>query len=88
MKIHYSKRAQKQLGKLPTSLTKRIVKKMRWYRLQKDPFAFSDHLTKPTYGKYRFRIGDYRVICDVEGKTIHILIVLSVKHRSQAYDGL
>jgi len=85
MKIHYSTRAQKQLKKMPSATAKRIVQKMRWYRLQEDPLSFANHLTKPKYGKYKFRIGDYRVICDAEGKTIKILIVLSIKHRSKVY---
>jgi mRNA-degrading endonuclease RelE of RelBE toxin-antitoxin system len=37
-------------------------------------------------GEYRFRIGDYRVLFDVDGSgKIYVLMVLSVKHRREAY---
>jgi len=42
----------------------------------------STRLTDPRIGTYRFRVGDYRVIFDVEGNEI---IVLRVGHRREIY---
>jgi len=39
-------------------------------------------LTDPALGTYRFRIGDYRVIFDIEEKEI---VVLRVGHRKDIY---
>jgi mRNA interferase RelE/StbE len=39
-------------------------------------------LIDPKLGTYRFRIGDYRVIFDIEGKDI---VVLRVGHRRDIY---
>jgi mRNA interferase RelE/StbE len=39
-------------------------------------------LTDPEIGTYRFRIGDYRVIFDLEGNDV---IVLRVGHRKEIY---
>jgi mRNA interferase RelE/StbE len=39
-------------------------------------------LTDPEIGTYRFRIGDYRVIFDLEGNDV---IVLRVRHRKEIY---
>jgi len=36
---------------------------------------FAEPIADPTLGKYRFRIGDFRVIFDVEGDLYKILIV-------------
>jgi mRNA interferase RelE/StbE len=39
-------------------------------------------MAHPTLGGYRFRVGDYRVIFDMEGEEI---VVLRVGHRSHIY---
>ena len=58
---------------------------MEWFVLQKNPLAFAKRLGGEYGGAWRFRIGDYRVICDVIRGKIHILQVLSVKNRRDAY---
>jgi mRNA interferase RelE/StbE len=39
-------------------------------------------MVDPSLGGYRFRIGDYRVIFDIEGDEI---VVLRVGHRKEIY---
>ena len=51
-------------------------------RFESDPFKHAEKLTDPKLGTYRFRIGDYRVIFDVEGRDI---VVLRVGHRRELY---
>jgi mRNA interferase RelE/StbE len=58
---------------------------MKWYAAQEHPLSFAKRLTDPSIGTYRFRVGDYRVLCDVEYGTITALLVVAVKHRKQAY---
>ncbi|MEK6777642.1 MAG: type II toxin-antitoxin system RelE/ParE family toxin [bacterium] len=43
---------------------------------------YAKRLTDSRLGSYRFRIGDYRVIFDIEGDQI---VVLRVGHRSRIY---
>ena len=43
---------------------------------------YASKLTDPSLGTYRFRIGDYRVIFDIEGEEI---VVLRVGHRKDIY---
>lgn len=86
MEVVYLPRARSQLLSLPPKIAGRIVKKMRWYAAQKDPLSYAKHLKDPTLGTYRFRVGDYRIFCDVSKGIIAILLVLSVKHRSKAYE--
>jgi len=43
---------------------------------------FSEKLSDPILGEYRFGIGDYRVVFDIEGDEI---IVLRVGHRREIY---
>lgn len=85
MKIILSSRARKELYALPHDHIIRIVEKMAWFISQKDPLVFAKRLTNATFGTYRFRIGDYRVLCDVHRGVISVLDVLAVRHRSKTY---
>ena len=42
--------------------------------------GLSAHLT----GLWRYRVGDYRVICEIQDVEL-VVLVLQVAHRSQAY---
>ena len=46
------------------------------------PFDYAKKMADPALGTYRFRIGEYRVIFDVEGNKI---VVLRVGHRREIY---
>ncbi len=83
MEIHYTEKAAEQLESLPRATQKRVATKMRFYALQQNPLRFAERLTEPREGQFRFRIGDYRIICDTAGKKI---FVLAVKKRDEAYE--
>jgi mRNA interferase RelE/StbE len=51
-------------------------------RYESDPLRHAEKLTQSKLGSYRFRIGDYRVIFDLEGEEI---VVLRVGHRREIY---
>ena len=59
---------------------KRIAKTL--LRYSEDPFNYAEKLTNSRLGNYRFRIGDYRVIFDLEESDIS---VLRVGHRKEIY---
>ncbi len=58
---------------------------MSWFAQQDDPLSFAKRLRNSARGTYRFRIGEYRAVCDVSGDALHILHVLSIKHRKEVY---
>ena len=76
----YTNRAVKDIKKLPPDIKKRIGKTL--LRYQQDPLNYSETLTDQRLGAYRFRIGDYRVIFDLEERDI---IILRVGHRRDIY---
>jgi mRNA interferase RelE/StbE len=85
-KIEYTKNAVKDLRRLEKQTAKRILKKMDFFSKQEDPLSFAKKLTDSSLGEYRFRIGDYRVLFDLnQDGSLQILMVLSVKHRREAY---
>ncbi|NMA93214.1 MAG: type II toxin-antitoxin system RelE/ParE family toxin [Clostridiales bacterium] len=49
-----------------------------------DPRAQGKALSANRKGQWRYRIGDYRLICFIEDSRL-IILALSVGHRSEAY---
>lgn len=65
----------------------RILKKIAFFASQKNPSRFAKKLKDFALGEYRFRIGDYRVLFDVDHKgNIFILMILRIKHRKDIYE--
>ena len=85
MKLVLTIDALRDLSKLPRSTARRITEKMKWYARQDDPLRFAKPLKNIRTGKYRFRVGDYRVLADVQHGIISILYILAVRHRKEAY---
>jgi len=74
--------AEKQIKKLPRNVIIRIKEKLRYFITSPNPLNFASQLKNSALGSYRFRIGDYRVIFDLEDEH---LIVLAVGHRKEVY---
>ena len=79
-RLFYTRRAERDIKKLESDTKDRIGKAL--LRYSEEPLRFAEKLSDPTLGEYRFRIGDYRVVFDVEGDEI---IVLRVGHRREIY---
>lgn len=74
------------LQKLDQTVARRIATKLRFFAQQENPLRFAERLTSSPYGEYRFRIGDYRILFDVNARgVITILVILRIKHRREAY---
>lgn len=80
-KIIWSIKAAKQMERLDRSITKRIYEKVD--QLYQNPERYVEKLVRYPY--YRLRVGDYRVILDIQHEMVRILI-LKVGHRSNVYD--
>ena len=61
----YTARAVRDIKNLDENVKKRIGKTI--IRYKEDPLEYAEKLTDSTLGTYRFKIGDYRVIFDIEG---------------------
>jgi mRNA interferase RelE/StbE len=49
-----------------------------------DPYQYGKGLTANRSGQWRYRIGDYRLVCEISEQTITIL-VLNIGHRKEIY---
>jgi mRNA interferase RelE/StbE len=77
--LRFKPRSVKDLKRLPTELRKRIIKKIE--EMTEDLAGDVKQLTNFT-PEYRLRVGDYRVLFEIEGNNI---VVYRVRHRREAY---
>ena len=78
----YTKRAARDISRLDQVAKERLRKTLERYA--QSPFDYAKKMVDPALGTYRFRIGEYRVIFDVESNKI---VVLRVGHRREIYRG-
>jgi mRNA interferase RelE/StbE len=83
--IEYADTAMSQLRKLDKQTARRIVDYMdeRIAGLE-DPRSTGKALTGPLGGLWRYRVGDCRVICDIQDGALRVLVVL-VGNRREIY---
>ncbi|KAB2960851.1 MAG: type II toxin-antitoxin system RelE/ParE family toxin [Candidatus Methylomirabilis oxygeniifera] len=79
-RLVYTQRAAIDIQRLDPKTKERVRKALSRY--QSDPLSYADKLTDSKLGSYRFRIGDYRVVFDLEGDEI---VVLRIGHRREIY---
>jgi mRNA interferase RelE/StbE len=79
-KVLFTDRAKRDLKQLDSNSQKRIVNKIKEY--SSEPYKYSRKLTDISIGSYRFRIGDFRVVFDIEKEDI---IILRIRHRKDIY---
>ena len=77
----FTSKSLKQLKKLDKETRRKILVRLDFFCKQ-ELFLSAKHLSDYKIGNYRFRIGDYRVAFDIDGKMITIL---SVGHRREIY---
>ncbi len=84
-RLIFERQAEKKFKKLDTSIQKRIISVFREKVLQNDdPKQFADQLVGDLKGLYRYRIGDYRLICVFEEDEL-IITAVEVGHRRETY---
>ena len=79
-RLVYTKRALRDIKNLHPQVRQRVGQSLK--RFESDPLKFAHRLTDLRIGSYRFRIGEYRVVFDLEGEEI---VVLRVGHRRDIY---
>lgn len=83
-RIRFSKEADKALRKLDRHVSARILDELEEVSRLDDPRSRGKALVGNLAGLWRYRAGDYRVICDIEDEVLVVLVV-GVAHRSSVY---
>lgn len=86
VKIIYSRVAEKEISKLPKNIARRILNKVFDNAQQQDVLSRAKALQGSLSGKYRYRVGDYRIVFVLdEYGNIVVPTVLTVTHRKDVY---
>lgn len=83
-KVSISKRAVKQIAKLDKKDAKRILDHLEEIDGIEDPRTKGKALTGTLRGLWRYRVGDYRIICDIRDNEM-VVVAVSVAHRRDIY---
>lgn len=81
--VIFTKKAQKQINDLDKQMQSRI-KKAILTKLMINPSAYIEPLVGEFGGYYKFRVGDYRLICTKEDEKLTVIVV-EIGHRSEIY---
>jgi mRNA interferase RelE/StbE len=83
--VEVSDIAEKQLRKLDRPIQKRLLD---WLddRIEgcKNPRHFGEPLRGDMAGLWRYRIGDYRIICEIQEQQL-VVLALAIGHRRGIY---
>lgn len=84
--IKYTESSLRQLKKLDRPVAQRVLDYMDdRIAILADPRTAGKNLVGPRMGSYwRYRVGDVRVICDIQDHALLILVV-EIAHRREVY---
>lgn len=85
--LSFTRKAYKQFSKFDGYTQKKIQTYLNKYVADsEDPRQVGKPLSENLAGYHRYRIGDYRVICEIHDDTCRVVAVV-VGHRSRIYGG-
>lgn len=83
-KVELTDTAKKQLARLDKTQAQRITKYLRRVMELDDPRGAGKALTGNLRTYWRYRVGDYRVVCDIRDNEL-VIVAVMIGHRSDVY---
>ena len=84
--VEWDERAVRDARKLEPQIRQSIIKYLRErISTDEDPRRFGKPLVAQMSGLWRYRVGDYRIVCRIEDDKVVVLVV-AVGHRSKIYE--
>lgn len=85
-RIEFHPGAEKELSKFDRETARRLVRFLRdRVATLEDPRSLGEPLKGPEVGRFwKYRVGDYRLICDIQDERVTILVV-RIGHRRDVY---
>ncbi len=84
-KVLFSERAKKQFKKIDKYISLFII---AWLEKNingsENPRTYGKGLVENRSGQWRYRIGNYRIICEINDKEV-VVLVLEIGHRKNIY---
>lgn len=83
--VEWDERARRELRRLDPAVQRQILRYLR-ERIagSNDPRRFGRSLGGQLGGLWRYRVGDYRLVCEVANDRL-VVLVLAVGHRKDVY---
>ena len=82
MRLYITAKAQRDLGRLPNKLGIKLNAEIA--KLAVNPFLVNSKKLRGRDDTYRIRVGDYRVIYEIN-KDTQELVITKIKHRKDVY---
>ncbi len=85
MRFVYATKANKQFRKLDAVTQKRVKNYTSELQTLENPRSRGSALVGNLAGLWRYRVGDYRLICHINDDEL-VILCLDIAHRSKVYD--
>ncbi len=85
MKIELNDRAKKDFAKLDKHIQIQIFKKLKFIESLDNPKDDGKPLAGNLLGLWRYRSGDYRILAQILGDKL-IILVVKISHRKNVYN--
>lgn len=86
-RIEFAAEAMQELARLDRQVQERIRNYLRQrIASSDDPRNFGQPLRRNLAGLWKYRVGDYRIVAEIQDQTI-LVLVLRIGHRSKIYGG-
>ena len=84
-KVELADNARKQLARLDKTQAQRITKYLRRVMMLEDPRDAGKALTGNLRTYWRYRVGDYRVVCEIRDNEM-VIVAVMIGHRGDIYN--
>lgn len=85
MTVIFADKARKEFLKLDKPIQKQIQTFIVKLQVLEDPRSSGKALAGNLAGRWRYRVGDYRLVCEIDDEKI-IITILRIGHRKNIYD--
>lgn len=83
-KVAISDDARKAIKKLSHEAADRVLSYLEALEGTEDPRSKGKPLTGPLRGFWRYRVGDYRIVCEIHDGEL-LVVVVTIGHRRDVY---
>lgn len=83
----FNERADRQFSKLDKTIQKKILNYLEALVIIPNPLTKGKALRENLKTFWRYRVGDYRILCHFEQSTL-VIVVVKIAHRSDVYKNI
>ena len=85
--IEWDGESKKNLNSLDNSVRQQVMRFINKLEKTSNPKAFGEALTGNLAGYWKYRVGDYRIVADIQDNKL-VILVIAIDHRRKIYKKL